>query len=260
MFDTATVNEIAERLARIQFLLYERRPGKAVVDRSVAGVRMNVDPAGVTPYPSSNVNGAEPLPGGAGWRTELPGIVRKHYADAGVEKFFFWVSPGLTAEQIEADLVADGYKRFPWVQYLVLARKTAVLTAATGLSIRRFERRRDGAAFEDYPQADIRRSMLVREHHADEEFFVAWDGGKPVGVGALIVGVGIGYLWGAATLETHRGMGAQSALIAARVSRLAELGCEWAVSETNTVAEISLRNLERMGFEIVFEKKVFDPG
>jgi hypothetical protein len=42
-----------------------------------------------------------------------------------------------------------------------------------------------------------------------------------------------------------------------RLARAAELGCDWVMSETNTMCRQSLANLQRLGFTIVFWKKVF---
>jgi len=55
------------------------------------------------------------------------------------------------------------------------------------------------------------------------------------------------------TLAEHRGRGAQSALIAARLAAAARLGCEWAIVETaEETADrpvASYRNMRRLGFE-----------
>ena len=65
---------------------------------------------------------------------------------------------------------------------------------------------------------------------------------------------GAGWLGGAATLPEFRGRGAQTAMLAARIRRAAELGCEVVVTETGEqVADRpsrSYRNIERAGFEL----------
>lgn len=55
--------------------------------------------------------------------------------------------------------------------------------------------------------------------------FMAFDGTRPVAIGALAVFEGLGYLTLATTAEGDRKRGAQSALIAARIARARELGC-----------------------------------
>jgi GNAT superfamily N-acetyltransferase len=98
------------------------------------------------------------------------------------------------------------------------------------------------------------------------EFFGAFDGAKPVGFAGLLMDretlpdgrVSVhGYLGWTGTDPEHRGRGAQSALIAARLARAAALGAHWCVSETNTAADASLRNLLRAGFTPAAEWAVY---
>ena len=65
------------------------------------------------------------------------------------------------------------------------------------------------------------------------------------------------YLGWARTTEKHGGKGGQNALIKARLNCAAELGCQITCSETLTMLETSLGNLERNGFETVYKKLVF---
>lgn len=62
----------------------------------------------------------------------------------------------------------------------------------------------------------------------------------------------------AATRESDRRRGAQQALIARRVERAEQLGCSMLVSETLYMLEPSLRNLQRAGFEEVYQKEVYE--
>ena len=62
----------------------------------------------------------------------------------------------------------------------------------------------------------------------------------------------------AATAESHRQRGAQQALIAARIEQAERIGCSILVSETLTMLEHSLRNLQRAGFQEVYEKEVYE--
>src|SRR5262249_11508996 len=75
--------------------------------------------------------------------------------------------------------------------------------------------------------------------------FMAFDGERPVAIAALAVFEGLGYLTLATTAEGDRKRGAQSALISARIAKARELGCTAVVTETLTMLEHSLRNLER---------------
>jgi GNAT superfamily N-acetyltransferase len=83
--------------------------------------------------------------------------------------------------------------------------------------------------------------------------FVAYDGREPAGAGALYVHGDLGWLGLGATLPELRRRGAQSAILAARIRRAAELGCSLIVTETGELVDerpsISYRNILRVGFE-----------
>lgn len=77
--------------------------------------------------------------------------------------------------------------------------------------------------------------------------------GRPAAAAALFVAGGAGYLGLAGTLPEQRGRGAQSLLLAARIRRAGELGCEEVFAETGDRRadrpSSSYRNLLRAGFE-----------
>ncbi len=82
---------------------------------------------------------------------------------------------------------------------------------------------------------------------------VSYDAGRPVGTGALFVDAEAGWLGIAATLPRARGRGSQTAILARRIERAAELGCSLVVTETGERrpdrASGSYRNIRRAGFE-----------
>lgn len=82
--------------------------------------------------------------------------------------------------------------------------------------------------------------------------WLALDGDEPAGAAALFAAHGAAYLGLAGTLPEHRGKGAQTALLAARIRRAAELGCDVAVTETGELKKefpsSSYRNILRAGF------------
>jgi GNAT superfamily N-acetyltransferase len=84
--------------------------------------------------------------------------------------------------------------------------------------------------------------------------YLAWDGATPVATGAMFVEGDVAWLGFAVTAPSHRGRGAQSALVARRVRDAAALGCAWVTTETDaeTVGKPSgsYRNLRRLGFEL----------
>ena len=63
-----------------------------------------------------------------------------------------------------------------------------------------------------------------------------------------------------AMAEDARGKGGQSALIVARVNLAVELGCEWVTGPTLYALESSLNNVQRKGFEIVYDREVHGFG
>lgn len=85
--------------------------------------------------------------------------------------------------------------------------------------------------------------------------WLALEGEEPAAAAALYVSDGAGYLGFAATLADHRRKGAQSALLAARIRRARELGCDAVVAETGELRDDlpsnSYRNILRAGFEEV---------
>jgi GNAT superfamily N-acetyltransferase len=87
------------------------------------------------------------------------------------------------------------------------------------------------------------------------ECFLAWDGATPIAAAGLYADDGVAYLGLAATLPAHRGKGAQTALLGARIERAAALGCDAVATETGELRDglpsNSYRNLRRAGFEEV---------
>jgi GNAT superfamily N-acetyltransferase len=109
--------------------------------------------------------------------------------------------------------------------------------------------RHEGIAWPDY----LRSAGTPGFHH-----FMAFDGGRPIATAVLCVFDGLGYLGTALTAEPFRGRGAQQALIAKRIETAASLGCQILVSETLSILEVSLGNLQKAGFKMIFEKEVYE--
>jgi GNAT superfamily N-acetyltransferase len=89
--------------------------------------------------------------------------------------------------------------------------------------------------------------------HPSWHSFIAYDGEQPVAAGMLYAEGEVGWLGITATLVEHRGRGAQSAILAARVDRARELGLRLLVTETEArdggEPGPSYRNVLRLGFE-----------
>jgi GNAT superfamily N-acetyltransferase len=94
--------------------------------------------------------------------------------------------------------------------------------------------------------------------------YVALAGDEPVAGGGLYVEGATAWLAFGATRPEHRGLGAQGAMLAARLRRAAELGCALAVSETGAPVDgrpgASYRNLRRSGFEEAYARPNWRPA
>jgi len=120
-------------------------------------------------------------------------------------------------------------------------------------------------AFDGRPHSIPYTSDLVGRpgwHH-----YVARDGGDVVAAASMYARDGFAWLGAAGTLASHRGRGAQSALIARRVEDARALGCHTLTTETAhdppEKPNPSYHNMERAGFQFVYRRPswVFpDPG
>jgi len=86
--------------------------------------------------------------------------------------------------------------------------------------------------------------------------YVAYDSGYPAAAAAMYHNNDIAWLGFMGTRPFHRGRGAQNALITRRIFDAITNGCQWIVSDTLEHApdgqNRSLRNLERLGFEVAY--------
>jgi GNAT superfamily N-acetyltransferase len=86
----------------------------------------------------------------------------------------------------------------------------------------------------------------------------AFDGDTLVGAAALFVDGATGALSGAATLPSHRGRGAQRALMSRRLADAAEAGCRWVATETGSETpdepNPSLHNMHWAGFTTLYRR------
>jgi GNAT superfamily N-acetyltransferase len=95
----------------------------------------------------------------------------------------------------------------------------------------------------------------AQAHALGWDCWLAVDGDEPAAAAGLYVADGVGYLGFAATLPGHRGKGGQSALLARRIERAREVGCDVLVTETgerrDDLPSGSYRNILRAGFREV---------
>jgi GNAT superfamily N-acetyltransferase len=222
------------------------------------GAYVTVDPNRQGTAASANLNriylcGTEPglQPDGLDRLIEL-------FAAAGVKRFFVWLSPGPDMDVVRGWLKARGLARVRWTGYPTLCRSGhSPVQFNTDFEIREVSAAEIEAARDqlgDTPWLEYTGAA------GKQGFFhyMAFDGSRPVAIAALCLFEDLGYLMAARTAETHRKRGAQQALIAKRVERAEQIGCSTLVSETLTMLEHSLRNLQRAGFQDVYEKEVYE--
>jgi hypothetical protein len=220
---------------------------------------LSIDPKRQGQYASENRNrvhlcGAEP-----GLRPEGLARTIEHFTSAGVTRFFVWLSPGPDMNAVRGWLAQAGFvPRKQWVRYPTLVRNSVEPPPfRTELVVR--EAREGDLAAAHAAVGDVMWGEYERSYGKDGfTHFMAFDGTRPVAIAALAVLEGLGYLTLATTAEKDRQRGAQSALIAARIAKARELGCTAVTTETLSMLEHSLRNLERAGFRVAYEKEVYE--
>lgn len=95
-------------------------------------------------------------------------------------------------------------------------------------------------------------SQAVAANQKAKTFFAELDG-RPIATGTLWAANGAALLVGASTIPAHRNHGAQAALLEARLTCAAELGCDLAVM-TAAPGSTSQRNGEKHGFRIAYTR------
>ena len=219
---------------------------------------MTISPAEQGPFASSNFNRVYLCGAEDGLTADALASVADLFRQAGVDRYYVWLSPGPRMELVRCWLADAGMTRRPHVHYPTLSRDASPPShPATRVEVREVDAaevrtlaaRSEGIAWPDY----LRSAGAPGFHH-----FMAFDDATPIATAVLYVLDDIGYLGTALTDEPFRGRGAQQALIAKRIETAAALGCRILVSETLSFLEISLSNLQRAGFRTLFEKEVYE--
>jgi hypothetical protein len=217
-----------------------------------------IDPARQPQTASSNWNrihlcGAEPGLGPEG----IARLVEQFHT-VGVSRFFAWLSPGPEMDTVRGWLTQNGFvPHMRWTRYPTLLRESLEPAGfRTGLTVR--EVGPDDVRAARRKLGDIMWNEFERSAgQSDFYHFMAFDGARPVAVGALAVFERMGHLTAAATGERDRMRGAQSALIAARIDKARALGCTVLTVETLTMLKHSMGNLQRAGFRVAYEKEIY---
>jgi hypothetical protein len=194
-------------------------------------------------------------------------LIAAGFSAAGVAEYWIQVSPGARPVELPAMLSARGFAppaRRSWSKFL---RSTSAPPAAKAeLSI-------GLAQAEDAPSVANVITTAYGMPAAIASWFIGMVGrprwqvwvvkrdGAIVATGSLYIDGKYGWLGVGATLAEHRGRGAQSSLLAARIRAARDAGCEFVVTETgDPIGEErnqSLINIRRAGFERVCSRMNF---
>ena len=173
--------------------------------------------------------------------------------------FYVAVAPGARPAELPEWLRARGLE--PGWGWMAFHRHTGPLAPpATSLRLAEVHTAAHAHAFGrvvrvSYELPEAVEPRLARLHQTGWRCWVAFDGDEPAGAGALFAAERVAYLGFAGTLPAHRGKGAQSALLAARLQAAEQLGCDVVVTETGERRgdrpSNSYRNILRAGFREV---------
>lgn len=90
-------------------------------------------------------------------------------------------------------------------------------------------------------------------HKLNTRCFIAWIGGAPAGGGALAMHDGVAICFSTSVHPVFRRMGAQTALLHARLLVARQAGCDLAMVQT-TPGSASQRNVEKVGFRLAYTR------
>jgi len=110
-----------------------------------------------------------------------------------------------------------------------------------------------GFAAPDEPTATELRLGRSAAAKPDSQLFMAYVDGRPAGVGELFIDGDVALLTADTTLPAFRRRGVQSSLQRARLEAARDAGCILAATES-LPGSVSQRNMERVGFHIVYTR------
>lgn len=190
------------------------------------------------------------------------------YAAKGVSRFFLQVHPDARSEALTAGCAAAGLERARGWQKFVRGRDEAIPQIATDLRVREIgpEHGSDFARIvcDAFDLGDAAVPWLARlpgrnGWHA----FMAFDGDRPAGAGALFMRGGAAWTDFGATAPAYRGRGAQGASLAFRVRFALERGCDSIHTCTGEEVEgdpqHSYSNIKRCGFRESYVRENYAP-
>lgn len=204
-------------------------------------------------FPSQNLNRVLDLEAGGLSPGPLFGLIRSAYV--GVPRHFVYLDDAARKPQWHRLLDTEGYRL--GVELVVHGRTLGDI----GQQDTPF-----AVSEADAQSGDTLRQVFAADRHSaltttlgvpGSHTLVARLGNEPVAVACLTVHEGLAYLSNAMTLPEHRGKGAQTALIWARLRRAQDLGCDYAFSETYEWAPSSYANLTRTGMGEIYRRGIY---
>lgn len=185
-----------------------------------------------------------------------------------VKRFSFQQSPCPQYEQIGGWLERRGFR--PHHAYSELVRETSTaLAVQTGVRVERIGRKDAGVFAEVFgavmPAPPGQLDWIKASVGAPGfSHYVAFSADRPVATGVVYVNGDAAWMGWAGTLAPFRRRGAQTALIAARTRRAANLGAKWIVCATMEPKRGrpsgSYRNLLRCGFQDAYLRPIWVLG
>jgi predicted GNAT family acetyltransferase len=192
----------------------------------------------------------------------------EHYADAGIRRWMMQVLPHVETETFRKACEERGFVKLRgWAKHV--GPSTLEITANTDLRVERVGEDRAqswaavvGETFGVHPELI---PWLARLGGREKwRLYGAFDGNELVAAAALYVhDETFGALNWAGTKESHRGRGAQSALIARRFEDARELGLKWLCTETDEELpdkpNPSYHNMVRLGLPVKYVRANWGP-
>jgi GNAT superfamily N-acetyltransferase len=177
---------------------------------------------------------------------------------------FHEVSP-LAQPALFAQLGDRGYRPFEFTSVMFRPVAGAVESAFSQIRVRVVRQdeepewtRTAASGWSEFPEVsafmrDIGRLSMTRP---DATCFIAEADGKAIATAMLSLHGDVALMAGASTIPSHRGLGAQLALLDARLRFAAERGCDLAMM-CALPGSASQRNAERHGFRIAYTRMKF---
>jgi GNAT superfamily N-acetyltransferase len=182
------------------------------------------------------------------------------YSSAGVERFLVHVNPQAVTSEVDGWFLARGFVEKPGLVKLYRAAvaafdvplQTDVRVVEIGVE--------DVGTFEAIVAEPLKVPEVMRPGirstigHDRWCYYLAIRDDQPIAGAVLYAGEEAGWCGMTATVESERGRGAQTALLARRIQDAAAMGCRWVVAEALVEKpdrpNPSMRNMRRLGFEV----------